>query len=90
MIRSDLFLCGILEVLQARSHLTEVDVTKSTVEQDLARVETKFQTQLLIVDKRIATKVKQGIVEIGQGFFEIPQKEIGYAFLEVGNGEVLV
>ena len=85
-----LLLDGILQILDASLHLLEVDVAEAPVEQDLARVELEQQTQLRIVDQSVATEVEEGVVEVGEGLFEVAEQEVGDSLLEVGYGEVLV
>ena len=90
MVLHHLLLDGILQILDASLHLLEVDVAEAPVEQDLARVELEQQTQLRIVDQSVATEVEEGVVEVGEGLFEVAEQEVGDSLLEVGYGEVLV
>lgn len=90
MIRRDFFPRSIFEILQARSHLSQVDIAKTPIEEHLTREEPKLKSQLFIIDGRISSQIKQSVVKVGQGFLEIAQQEIRNAFLEIGNGEVLV
>ena len=50
MVWRDLFLGRILQILQSGSHLAQIDVTETPIEQDLAREEPEFQAQLVIVN----------------------------------------
>jgi hypothetical protein len=45
---------------------------------------------LSVVDHAVATQVQQGIIEVGQGFLEVAEEEIGDTLLKVGDSEVLV
>lgn len=68
----------------------EIDVTETAIEENLARIQTEVQPQLFVVDEPVAPEVEQSVIEVGHGFFEIPQEEIGDSLLEVGDGEILV
>lgn len=84
------FLCRIGQIVHARLRLLQVDIAQSSVEEDFARVELVLQAQLLVVDGRVASKIEQRIVEVGERFFKVADKEIGHSLLEVRYGEVLV
>ena len=90
MIRRHLFPRGKLEILKTRSNLLEVDIAKPPIEEYLAGKQPELEAQLLVVNRGVAPQIEQGVIEVGQGLFEIAQQEVRYAFLEVGNGEILV
>ena len=90
MVLHHLLLDGVLQILQTGVHLLEVDVAETAVEQDLARVQLEQQAQLRVVDQCVAAEVEEGVVEVGEGLFEVAEQEVGDTLLEVGDGEVLV
>ena len=90
MVLRDLLLGRKLEILQPQPNLLEVDIAQPPVKQHLTREQPELEPQLLVVNRRVAAQIEQGVVEVGQGLFEIAQQEVRYAFLEVGNGEILV
>lgn len=50
----------------------------------------EFEAKLVVVDQRIASQVKKGVVEVDQRFFEIAKEEIRDALLEVCDGKIFV
>ena len=70
--------------------MLEVDIAEPSVEEDLARVQLEQEAKLGIVDHRVAAKIEERVVEVGQRFLEIAQEEVGDALLEVGDGEILI
>lgn len=90
MVLRDLLLGRKLEILQPQPNLLEVDIAQPPIKQHLTREQPELEPQLLVVNRRVAAQIEQGVVEVGQGLFEIAQQEVRHAFLEVGNGEVLV
>lgn len=45
---------------------------------------------MCIINHRVAAEVEKGIVEIGEGFLEVAQEEIGDTLLKIGDGQILV
>jgi hypothetical protein len=70
--------------------LLEINVAETAVEENFARVEFEQQTQLRIVDQRVAAEVEKGVVEIREGFFEVAEEKVGDSFLEICYCEILV
>lgn len=90
MVRCDLLIDSILKVLHAGFILFKVDIAETAIEEDFARVQPELQTQLFIVNIGIPAQIKQCVVEIGQGFFEVAEQEVGDALLEICHRQVLV
>lgn len=90
VVLDNLFLGSVDEILHASLLLLQIDVAETTVESDFASVKLEEQTQLRIVNHGVSAEIEEGVVEIGQGLFEIAEKEIGDALLKVGDGKVLV
>lgn len=85
-----LFLHCVRQILHASILLLKIDVAQTTVEEDLARVELKEQSQLCVVNHCVAAKVEQRVVEVCQCFLEVAQKEVRDTLLEIGDSEILV
>ena len=90
VVLDNLLLDSVGQVLQTSLLLLQVDVAQTSVEEDFARVELEEKTQLRIVDHVVTAQVEQGIVEVGEGFLEIAEQEIGDTLLEVCYCQVLV
>lgn len=56
--------------------MLQIHITQAAVEEDFTGIELELEAQLLIVDIGVSSKVKEGVVEIGQGFFEVTDQEI--------------
>ena len=90
VVLDHLLLGRICQILQAGLFLLQVDVAEAAVEQHLARVQLEHEPELLVVDGRVPAQVEEGVVEVGEGLFEVAEQEVGHALLEVCDGEVLV
>lgn len=90
VVFDNFFLDGIGQILHTCILLLEVNVAETAIKEYFARIQLEKQTQLRIVDHGIASEVEEGIVEIGQGLFEIAEEKIGNALLEIRDGEVLI
>lgn len=90
VVLDNLFLDSILEILKTSFLLLQVNVAETTVEQNLARIQLEHETQLGVVDHCVTSEVEQGIVEVGEGLFEVAEQEVGDTLLKVGDGEVLI
>jgi hypothetical protein len=90
VVLHDLLLYSKAEILQTGLLLLQVYIAQTTIKKYFARIELEHETQLGIIDHVISSKVKECIVEICQGLFEIADEEIRYSLLEVCDCEVLV
>lgn len=77
-------------VLQTSIFLLQIDVTQATVEEHLARIKLELKSELIVVYPSISTQVQECIVEVCQCFFEVAEKEVADALLEVGDCKILV
>ena len=73
MVLHHLLLDGVLQILEPGVHLLEVDVAETAVEEDLARVQLEQQAKLRVVDQCVAAEVEEGVVEVGEGLFEVAE-----------------
>lgn len=90
VILDHLLLHSVRQVLQTSIFLLQVDVAKTTVEQNLAGIQLKQETELCVIDHGVASEVQQRVVEICQRLLEIPQKKVGYTLLEVSHSKILI
>jgi hypothetical protein len=90
VVGDGLLLGGKRQVLHALVDLAQVYVAEAAIEQDLARVEFKFEAKLLVIDVLVAPEVEQRVVEVRQSLFEVAHQKVGHALLKVRDGEVLV
>lgn len=90
MIRNHLLLRRIRQILHTSLLLLQIDVAQPAIEQHLARIQLELQPQLLIVDTVVPAEIEQCVVEVGKSFLEVAHEEVGYALLEVCDGEVPV
>ena len=90
MIRHDLFLRSVLQVLQASFFLLQIDVAETPIEQRLTRIKFEFQAQLVVVDVVVSSEVQERVVEVCQGLLKVSHQEVRDALLKVCHSEVLV
>lgn len=90
VVLNHLLLGRICQILQASFFLLQIDVAEAAVEEHLTRVQLEHEPELLVVDGRVSAEVEEGVVEVGEGLFEVAEQEVGHALLEVCDGEVLV
>jgi hypothetical protein len=90
VVRNHLLLRGERQILQTSVSLLQVDVAETTIKQNLAGVKLELQAELLVVDVVVAAQVQEGVVEVCKRLLEVAHEEVGYALLEVCDGEVLV
>ena len=90
VVRCDLFLYRIIEILQAWTFLLQIDIAKTTIEQDFARVQAELESKLLIVYVGVSSQVEQCVVEVGQRFFEVTNEKVRDTFLEVCDSKILI
>ena len=79
-----------MQILHSSISLTEIDVTKSTVEKCFTRMELELETELLVVDISISPQVEKSVVEVGQCLFEIAHQEIRHALLKIRYSQILI
>ena len=76
MLLGCLLATGILHIGETLLSISHVNLSETTVEEDLCGEELEFETELLIVDELVAAEVKEGRGKVVEGGIVSGQQEV--------------